>query len=288
MNRKAEIIRSKSRISYSYATIRLTQSRIDKGLIAIPITLAKWFPDHNADIQVYLDDSPIPHMKRYSSYSSSTKECRIGGVKQWFEENDLRSGEEIVVQLLDTENFTYRLVPEKNFVVTTQELQSNFDNSADEVEASEKLVRLSHWTNTERGSVILNEYRRLVATSVPVERQFTRRNSSRSRASTPPNLRALLGQLYRGHCQVCDFWFLKRSNEPYFEIHHVDAMAGHHPKNLIVVCGNCHNQFEHADVAPEFNAEHWLIKVHFNRILHQVNQIALTTPMPDFSKELFV
>ena len=101
-------------------------------------------------------------------------------------------------------------------------------------------------------------------------------------------MRALLRQLYQGHCQVCDFWFLKRNNEPYFEIHHLDARGGHHPKNLVVVCGNCHNQFEHADVAPEYNDEQWLIGVHFNKTLHQVNQIVLTAKMLSFSKELFV
>ena len=85
MKQRPEVVRSKSQINYSYATIRLTQSRIDKGLIAVPAALAKWFPDHNADIEIYLNDSPISHSKRYSSYSSSTKECRIGGVRRWFE-----------------------------------------------------------------------------------------------------------------------------------------------------------------------------------------------------------
>lgn len=288
MNQKEAIIRNKSPISYNYATIRLTQSRINKGLIAVPIALAKWFPDHNADIQAYLGDSPVLKSKRYSSFNSSTKECRIGGVRQWFQDNDLKSGDEIVVQVIDKENLIYRLLPERDFVAATQELQSSFDNSMNELEASEKLVRLSRWTNTQQGSVILNEYYRLAATSVPAKRPLTKRRASRSSESAPANLRTLLGRLYQGHCQVCDFRFLKRNNEPYFEIHHLDAMAGHHPKNLIVVCGNCHNQFEHADVVPQFNAEHWLIEIHFNRILHQVNQIARTTPMPDFSKELFV
>jgi len=288
MNQEEAIIRSKSRISYNYATVRLTQSRIDKGLIAVPIALAKWFPDRNADIQVYLGDSPILKSKRYSSLGSSTKECRIGGVRQWFQDNDLKSGDEIVVQVIDKENLIYRLLPEHDFVAATEELQSNFDNSMNELEASEKLVRLSQWTNTQKSSVILNEYRRLAATAVPAQRPLTKRRSSRSRESTPPNVRTLLGRLYQGHCQVCDFWFPKRNNEPYFEIHHLDAMGGHHPKNLIVVCGNCHNQFEYADVVPQFSAEHWLITVHFNRILHRLNQIALTTPMPEFAKESFV
>jgi hypothetical protein len=288
MKQKPEVVRSKSQINYSYATIRLTQSRIDKGLIAVPVSLAKWFPDHNADIEVYLNDSPISQSRRYSSYSSSTKECRIGGVRRWFEENNLKSGDEIVIQLIDKKRLIYRLIPESNFVAATQKLQNSLDNAASEGEASEKLVRLSEWTNVEKGKVALNEYRRLIVTSVPVERGLTTRKSSRSRESTPPTLRTLLGHLYQGHCQVCDFWFLKRNNEPYFEIHHLDAGGGHHPKNLVVVCGNCHNQFEYAVVAPEFNGEQWLIGVYFNRTPHRVNQIVLTAKMLTFSKELFV
>lgn len=288
MKREAEVIRSKSQISYSYATVRLTQSRIDKGLIAIPITLAKWFPRHNRDIEVYLNDSAVAQSKRYSSYDSSTKECRIGGVRHWFEENNLKSGDEIVVQFIDMERSIYRLIPERDFVVATQGLQTSFDNSTSEPEASEKLAKLSEWTNVEKGTVASNEYRRLVATSVPEERRLTARKSSRSRESTPPSLRILLGQLYQGRCQVCDFWFLKRNKEPYFEIHHINAVRGNHPQNLVVVCGNCHNQFEHADAEPEFNDEQWLIRVYFNRVLHQVNQVALTARTPSFSKELFV
>jgi hypothetical protein len=288
MKQKGEVVRSKSQVNYSYATIRLTQSRIDKGLIAIPVSLAEWFPDHSANIEIHLNDSPISQSKRYSSYSSSTKECRIGGVKQWFEENNLKSGDEIVVQLIDKKSLIYRLIPETDFIAATQGLQTSLDNSASEGEASEKIVRLSEWTNVEKSKVALNEYRRLIATSVSVERGLTTRKSSRSRENTPPSLRTLLGHLYQGHCQVCDFWFLKRNNEPYFEIHHLDAQGGHHPKNLVVVCGNCHNQFEYTDVAPEFNGEQWLTGVYFNKTLHQVNQIVLTAKMPSFSKELFV
>lgn len=288
MAQESEILRSNSPIPYSYATIRLTQSRIDKGLIAIPTPLAKWFPDRSTDIQVYLNDSSVPQSKRYSSYSSSTKEGRIGGVKPWFEANGLRSGDEIVVQLVDKERSIYRLVPERDFVAATQRLQNRFEQAASEREASEGLTGLSKWTNTGEDEVALSEYRRLASATAPMGRQRITRAASRRRETAPPALRALLGQLYRGHCQVCDFWFLKRDNEPYFEIHHLNASAGHHPKNLLVVCGNCHNQFEHAAIAPEFDDEQWLLRVRFNKTLHQVNQIVLTGEMPSFSKELFI
>jgi predicted HNH restriction endonuclease len=97
-----------------------------------------------------------------------------------------------------------------------------------------------------------------------------------------------LRDIYAGHCQICDFWFLKKDKEPYFEIHHLDPLRGHHPKNVVVVCGNCHNQFEHANVKQEFNDDRWLIRVSFNERTFLVKQVILITKIEPFVKELFV
>lgn len=50
---KTQIIRSKSQINYNYMTIKMTQGRISKGLIAIPVSLVKWFPKHNGFVNVF-------------------------------------------------------------------------------------------------------------------------------------------------------------------------------------------------------------------------------------------
>ncbi len=52
MQETSQVIQNKSEINYSYITIKATQSRIDKGLIAIPVSLTKWFPVHIDTIQV--------------------------------------------------------------------------------------------------------------------------------------------------------------------------------------------------------------------------------------------
>lgn len=116
MEQKSDVISSKSQVNYDYATIKITQSRIDKGLIAVPVSLTDKFPAHSGTIQIYLNDSPDSEIKTYSSYTSSTRECRIGGVKDWFRQNNVKSGDEIVIQFLDQKNFVYRLIPEKNFI----------------------------------------------------------------------------------------------------------------------------------------------------------------------------
>lgn len=288
MDKFSHAIRSKSKINYDYVTVRITQSRIDKGLIAIPVSLTKWFPKRGGVVHVYFDDSSVSQPKTYSSYDSTTRECRIGGIKDWFTENKIKNGDEIVIQIIDKENFIYRLIPEQMFIDQTQDLQHSFDNSKSEREASEKITALAQRTNLDKGKVVLNEYHRLINTLPTEDRQYIKRHQNRARESVPNNIRTLLDNIYKGYCQVCDFWFLKRDNKPYFETHHLDPLQGHHPKNVIVVCGNCHNQFEYANAHHEFNNEGWLIKVLFNERPYSVNQFALNTKLEDSVKELFI
>ena len=286
--KSSKIIQNKSQITYSYATIRITQSRLDKGLIAIPVSLTKWFPDHNDTIEVYLNDSPTSQIKHYSSYNSSTRECRIGGMKQWFQQSNIKTGDEIVIQLLDKKRLVYRLIPERNYVLKTKELQQTLDNSETEQEASRKITTLSDWTNSNKDMVALNEYYRLVNILPYEERRHIQKRLSRRRESVPVNLRNIIENIYKGHCQACDFWFLRRDKKPYFEFHHINPFKGHHPKNLLVVCGNCHNQFEYAHVKPLFNNDGWLIKVSFNDRTYSINHAILKTKIKGFFKELFI
>ena len=83
-------MKTKSEINYNYQTIKISQSRINRGLIALPRSLTRWFPDHNTTIRVYLGDSPIPEVKNYTSYTGSTNESRIGGMADWFNVNNIR------------------------------------------------------------------------------------------------------------------------------------------------------------------------------------------------------
>ncbi|MDP2168594.1 MAG: HNH endonuclease signature motif containing protein [Thermodesulfovibrionales bacterium] len=282
------MIKVKSPINYNYATIKITQSRINKGLIAIPISLIKWFPEHNARIQIYLDDSITPESKKYSSYESKTRECRIGGMAEWFRRNKIKDGDEIVVQLVDKKHFIYRLIPESKYILKTHELQESLDSSENDVSAKEEILKLSKWASIDRSQVVLNEYVRLVDTLPTEVRRYVNRRSNQAKESVPNNLRVLLGDIYQGHCQVCEFWFLKKDNEPYFEVHHINPLLSNNPKNLLVVCPNCHRQFEYAEVKNEFDQDNWLVKVKFNDRIYPVNQIILTTKHEEFIKRLHI
>lgn len=281
-------IRIKSAIDYSYATIKITQSRINKGLIAIPVSLAKWFPKNNAPTRVFLGDSNVPQIKNYSSYSSTTKECRIGGMAEWFKENKFKGEDEIVVQLIDKSQFIYRLIPEQKFLLKTQKLQHSLDKSKTDSEATNKIISIAEWTEVDKEKVVLNEYHRLINTIPVRERQYVNRYSNKAKEYVPSNLRVLLEDIYKGHCQVCDFWFLKRDDRPYFETHHINPSQGNNPHNLVVVCANCHRQFEHANVKTDFNQDGWLIGVSFNSKPYDVNQIILTTKWEGSFKQIYI
>lgn len=225
-------IKIKSSIDYSYATVKITQSRIKKGLLAIPVSLAEWFPKNNTNIRIFLEDSLVPQEKHYSSYNSSTRECRIGGMADWFKENKIQDGDEIVVQLIDKKQFIYRIVPEQKFLLKTQELQDALDNSKNDSEASEKLISIAAWTEVDKKKAVLNEYHRLLKTIPVRDRRYVNKAINKAKEDVPYNLRVLLENIYEGHCQVCDFWFLKRDKRPYFEIHHINPSKGITHKTL--------------------------------------------------------
>jgi hypothetical protein len=186
-------MKAKSEINYNYQTVKISQSRIDRGLIALPRSLAGWFPDHNTTIQVYLGNSLIPESKNYTSSTSSTNESRIGGMADWFNTKNIRDGDEIVIQLIDRKEHIYRLIAENDFIIKTKQLQDGFDNSQNEKEALQGVVQLANWTEVDNSRVALNEYRRLVDTMPVRRRGYVSRQSNRTRERTPHNLRILLG-----------------------------------------------------------------------------------------------
>ena len=71
--------------NYSYVTFKVTKSRIDKGLLAIPKSLAsEYFPEHNSQIQISSNELDRFEAKNYTSFTSSSREARIGGMRLWY------------------------------------------------------------------------------------------------------------------------------------------------------------------------------------------------------------
>jgi hypothetical protein len=285
---KVQRITEKSEINYSYKTIRVTKSRIEKGLIAIPRLFNNYLPKSSQMIKIYLSDSITPVKKNFSSFFSSTNENRIGGLKNWFIDNQIQEGDEIVLQMLDKEKFIYRILKEKDFLKHTKDFQMNFDNAKDEKVAAERIEQISNLVQVEKESIAFNEFLRLVSYSTEEIRKRIEISHQLNKEKTPPNIRLILEKIYGGYCQVCSFSFLKKDSSPYYEIHHLLSDFGHHPKNLVLVCANCHRQFEYANVIKEFNNNGWLIKVIFNRNDFIVKQVINQFEKQEFLKTVFI
>lgn len=281
-------ITEKSEINYDYKTIRITKSRIEKGLLAIPKSFSNYLPKANQKIKVCLDESRIPQIKTFSSFDSSTNENRIGGLKNWFISNQVREGDELVLQILDKEKFIYRLLKEEIFLKMTKEFQLDFDNSMDDKIASEKIELISNLTQVDKTKIMYNEFLRLSKYSNDEVRKRLKTSNRFSREKTPTSIRVILGNIYKGFCQVCSFTFLKKDKNPYYEIHHLDAMSGHHPKNLVLVCANCHRQFEFTNVEKYSDENGWLSKVCFNQNEYLIKQAINEIEKQEFIKTIYL
>ena len=98
-------------------------------------------------------------------------------------------------------------------------------------------------------------------------------------------MRRILADIYKGRCQLTDFSFIMKNEEPYFEIHHIRPNYGHHLKNLIVVCLNIHAQFEYAYVREYFDEEGWLRSVELNSQKYRVKQF-IDNVQKNFTKKI--
>jgi len=94
-----------SEIPFNYKTLRVTKSRIEKGLLAIPISMIDYFPKKKVTVCVFFGKNSKAVLKNYTPYQSSSKECRIGGMKNFFETNQVQDGDELVIQLLEENQY---------------------------------------------------------------------------------------------------------------------------------------------------------------------------------------
>lgn len=279
-----ELIKKQSPINYNYTTIRMTRSRLEYGLLAIPTAMLDIFPKQSIEIYIYFDSSNILQEKKFI-ISEKNREARVYGLSEWYRKNNISAGDEILIQAINNKKRVYRFITEKKFIERVKNVQNKFDISKNEDDARTSLLEIAKWNYLEEQETILRELYRL-SQELPTNRKERTRVSVKVKENTPPNLKIILEKVYKGHCQVCDFWFLKRDNKPFFEIHHLEPQTGNNPKNLIVVCANCHRQFTYAEV-KHFYQEGWLIKVVFNNREHIVNQVKLDKYLTNTYKNVF-
>ncbi len=271
-----------SKILFNYKTIKMTQSRLNKGLLAIPVSLIDYFPKQKGKIYITTGTNDKVSAKTFTPYTSSSRECRIGGMRGFYEKADLKDGDEIVIQILDTNK--YRIITEKQFENVVKRTEKEFDESESEAVASAKLEAISKIVSATPKETLWSEYYRL--TKMEIKKRRPRMAKPREAKETAPSsIRKLLTEIYDGKCQITGFGFLMDNGKPYFEIHHIKSELGNHIKNILVVSPNIHAQFTYAFVREFFDNDGWLRRVKFNDRTFVVNHIIDKIPKK-FEKEV--
>ncbi len=271
-------------INYNYITIKISQSRLSYGMIAIPRSLLFLFPDFSSDIFILFNNSQILQRKKFI-ISEKNKEARIYGLSQWLKKNITIPDDEIVIQLVDKEKLIYRFINEKKYLQTIIEWENKFDNTNKEPLAYKYLTNLTAFNSIDLYTSSVSQFIRLSKKEL-LKRNIIQINNSTKRSNVPVNIRVLLEKIYFGKCQICNFSFLKKDNKPYFELHHIFPDLEAHPKNICLVCANCHKQFTYANVNYELN-NGWLSQVAFNDKIYKVNQVINSIENIDFYKNIY-
>ncbi len=251
-------------------------------MLAVPVSLIDYFPKEKGKIYVATGMSDRVSVKNFTPYTSSSRECRIGGMRDFYEKFRIKDGDEIVVQILDDNK--YRILPEKQFEDVIKRLENEFDKSQNEDEAGLKLLEVSKITGSGLKDTAFNEYHRLSIMKIE-KRKTEKTRLTKRKESVPAAIKKLLAEIYEGKCQVTNFTFIMRNGRSYFEIHHIKPMLGNHLKNLLVVSPNIHAQFTYTFVEEFFDQQGWLRQVKFNKEKFLVNQIIDKIPKR-FEKEV--
>lgn len=246
-------------------TIRASASRLEKGLLAIPQKFKGLFPDMRGPISVFFDDDEDLHEITFQPYDPVVKESRVLGLARWFSTRGVRGGDLISVTIEDQGRRLYRIALDR-YVQERRELKARqgLEAAETESEADRQLTLLSQLTRRRPRAVAREELLRIASESDPAPRPTVLPRVAERHEVVPSAIRVLLRELHGGRCQLCSFTFEKRGGGPYFEVHHLDPSVGHHPRNLLVVCPNCHAQFEYAVVTDFRWACGWLVGVAIN------------------------
>ena len=274
----------KSKIPFNYKTIKVTQSRLNMGLLAVPVSLIDYFPKQKGEIYIVAGTGDKVNAKTFTPYTSSSRECRIGGMRDFYEKFQIKDGDEIVVQMLDDSK--YRILSEKQFENRVKRLENEFDKSRSEGEAELKLQEVSKITGSELRNTVFNEYYRLINTQIE-KRKYKEARLTRKKETAPASIKKILTEIYKGKCQITGFTFTMRNGKPYFEIHHIKPDLGNYIKNLLVVSANIHAQFTYAYLEEFFDQDGWLRRVKFNGEEFSVNHIIDKIPKI-FEKEIHI
>ena len=245
-------------------TVRATASRLEKGFIAIPQKFRNVFPHERCKISVAFDDEDKSRALTFHPYDPAGKENRIFGIRDWLLRRGVVEGDLISITVEDSGSRAYRIALNRYLQEKEeQESRRKLRAAATDSEAERQLGTLLRLTKKRPGRLAREELLRMAEFPAEKRARILSRAADRHEG-IPPAIRVLLRELHGGKCQLCSFTFKKRNAEPYFEIHHLEPLVGHHPTNLLVVCANCHAQLEQATVTEFERAGVWPVAVTIN------------------------
>ncbi len=244
-------------------SVRLTRSRLARGFLTVERKYQSMFPPQETTIRIYLGESKRARTVKYTPASSTAKEVRIYGLRSWFRKHGAKPNDKVEITR-EVDGYRLRLI------TVAQQYQKELASAQDERQARKILRKLAKRQSRDEKSVALEQLRLLARQRINRRRRSI--GSHQRLEVTPPYIRTLLAQVYEGRCQICGYTFKKRDGTPYFEIHHLNPEAGHNPKNLLVVCANCHRRLEHARYKMEYSKDGWAIEIAFNGERYSVNQ----------------
>lgn len=223
------------------------------------------FPGERGPIQIVFDDEDKTRPLTFQPYDPVAKETRIFGLGPWFSKRGVREGDLITITLEQVNKRLYRIALDR-YVRERQEEEARLrlETAKTDSEANQELTALSRLTAKRQRRQAQEELIRIAQESPRKSRPTVPPGAVERHEGVPSGIRVLLREVHSGRCQVCSFTFQKRNGEPYFEVRHLDPDVGHHPTNLLVLCPNCHAQFEHATVTDYRWADNWLVGVAIN------------------------
>jgi len=268
-------------VKNSSFTLYATDSRISKGLLAIPRKFGGEFPATKGKILVVFDDGTRVEPKIYVPYDPKIKESRVFGLSRWFSRHGIVAGDAITITLEDPVKRIYRIaldrfIQQRRVVEARRQL---YTTDSPEI-AGEQLRRLAECKKEKVQEIAFQEIALIAQRPLLKRKRLMVLQKGRAEA-VPAALRALLEAIHQGKCQICDFTFRKRDGKPYFEIHHLEPDKGHHPMNVLVICPNCHAQLENATVAETERVMGWLVAVRINGKRFKVRQPFVRRRLPD-------
>jgi hypothetical protein len=257
--------------------IRATRSRIEAGLLAIPSASLAAFPASRSTISVRFDESVTAAGRTFIPGATSAKEARIYGLSEWFRTAAIEPGDLIRISVIESEPPVYWLIREdryRNLVVGTLIERGEKAPTVSDAEAA--VTTLRRFTGRRSKEIIKQEIAGFAGRYEEERRRAKRYGEARLPAR--PWVRALLGELYEGRCQLCAYTFQMASGRPYYEIHHIAGEHGDDPRNLLLVCSNCHAKLTHGTVANLQFRDGWLIEVTLCGSRVRVKQLTIAKP----------